>query len=198
MPLVHIGVGDASGDEDLLKGLEVGEGFLGRLDVRLGDDLHERGAGAVEIDEGGVGEVGGFGDIFLEVDAVEFDDLAGVLDVFLSVLGIVVIVERDAAAEAEGEVHLGDLIVLGHVGVEVVLPVPDDGRRGGAAKEHAGEDGALDGEFVENGKRAGQAEASRAGVGVWLVGKRGFATAKHFGVRFDLAVNFESDGDDVV
>jgi hypothetical protein len=35
-------------------------------------------------------------------------------------------------------------------------------------------------------------------VGVWLVGERGLATAEHFGVRFDLAMNLKSDGDDVV
>ena len=140
----------------------------------------------------------GFGNVFLEVDAVECHGLAGILDPFLGVLGVVVIVEGNAAAEAEGKVHLGDLVVLWHVGVEVVLPIPNDGGRGGAAEEHAGKDGALDGELVEDGERAGESEAGRAGVGVWLVGEGCFATAEHFGVRFDLAVNFESDGDDVV
>jgi len=37
-----------------------------------------------------------------------------------------------------------------------------------------------------------------AGVGVRLVGEGGLAAAEHFGVRFDLAMNLESDGDDVV
>lgn len=182
----------------MLEGFEVGEGFFGGGDVGFGNNLHERSSGAIEIDEGGVGEVGGFGDVFFEVDAVEFDGLAGVGDVFLRVLGVIVIVEGDAAAETEGEVHLGDLVVLGHVGVEVVLPVPDDGGRGGAAEEHAGEDGAFDGKFVENGESAGEAEAGGAGVGVGFVGEGGFATAEHFGPGFDLAVNLESDGDDVV
>ena len=108
------------------------------------------------------------------------------------------IVERDAAAEAEGEVHLGDLVVLGHVGVEVVLTIPDDGGRGGASEEHAGEDGALDGELIQNGEGTGKAKAGGAGVGVRLVGEGGLAAAEHFGVRFDLAMNLESDGDDVV
>jgi hypothetical protein len=130
LPFVHIGVGNATCDEDLLEGLEIGEGFFGGVEVGFGDDLHERSAGAVEVDEGGVGEVGGLGDIFLKVNAVEFDDLAGVRDVFLGVLGVVVIVEGDAAAETERKVHLGDLVILRHVGVEVIFPVPDNGGRG--------------------------------------------------------------------
>ncbi len=59
------------------------------------------------------------------------------------------------------------MIVLGHVRVEVVLPIPDDGRRGGATEEHAGEDGALDGELVENGEAPGRPRQ----VGqVWVFG----------------------------
>lgn len=92
--------------------------------------------------------MGGFGDVFFEVDAVKLDDFTGVGDVFLGVFGVVMVVEGDAAVEAEGEVHLGDLVVFGHVWVEVVLPIPDDGGWGVAAEEHAGEDGAFDGEFV--------------------------------------------------
>lgn len=132
------------------------------------------------------------------MDAIEFDDLTRILDLFLGIFGVVMIVERDPATEAERQIHLGDLVILGHVGVEVVLPVPDDGGRGGAAEEHAGEDGAFDGKFVENGESAWEAEAGGAGVGVGFVGEGGFATAEHFGPGFDLAVNLESDGDDVV
>ena len=107
-------------------------------------------------------------------------------------------VKGNAAAETERKIHLGDLVVLGHVGVEVVLAIPNDRGRRGTTEEHAGEDGALDGEFVEDGKGTGQAETGRAGMGVWFVGKGSFATAEHFGPGFDLAMNFESDGDDVV
>ena len=148
LSFVHVGVGNATGDEDLLEGLEIGEGFFGGLNIWLGDDLHEGSAGAIEVDESGIGEVGRFGDVFLKVDAVEFDSFPGVLDAFLGIFWVVVVVKGDAAAEAEGEVHLGDLVVLRHVRVEVVLPIPDNDGRVGTAEEHAGEDGAFDGEFV--------------------------------------------------
>ena len=132
------------------------------------------------------------------MNPVEFHDLAGIDDIFLSVLGIGVRVERHPATEAERKIHLSDLVVLGHVGVEVVFPVPNDSGRGGATEEHAGENGALDGEFVENGECAGQAETGRAGMGVRFVGEGSFATAEHLGVRFDLAMDLKPDGDDVV
>ena len=61
-----------------------------------------------------------------------------------------------------------------------------------------GENGAFDGVLVEDGEGAGEAEAGGAGVGVGGVAKRGFAAAEHFGAAFDLAVDFESDGDEVV
>jgi len=60
------------------------------------------------------------------------------------------------------------------------------------------EDGAFDGEFVKNWEGAGEAEAGGAGVGVGVIGEGGLATTEHFSVRFDLAMNFKSDGDDVV
>lgn len=47
----HIGIGDATLDEDHLQGAEVGEGFLGGFEVGLADDFHEWGASAIEIDE---------------------------------------------------------------------------------------------------------------------------------------------------
>ena len=103
----HVSIGDSSGDEDLLEGFDVGKGFFSGFDLGFGDDFHEGGAGAVEVDEGGFFEVGGFGDIFFEMDASEADDLAGVDDIFLVIFGVVVGVEGDASAEAEGGDRVG-------------------------------------------------------------------------------------------
>ena len=124
---------------------QVGEGFLAGLEVGFGDDFHERGAGAVEVDERRVAEVGGFGDVLLEVDAVEADDLVGVGDVFAAIRGITMIIERDTAADAERQVHLRRLIVLGHVRIEIILAVPLGDFRRRALEHEAGEQGFLDG-----------------------------------------------------
>ena len=123
--------------------------------------------------------------------------LSGVGDVFPVVGGIAVIVERDAAADAERQVHLRRLIVLRHVRIEIVLAVPLGDFRRRAIDHQSGEQRFLDGLAVEHGQRAGQAEADRAGVGVGRVAERGAAGAEHLGVRFDLAVDFEADGDEV-
>ncbi len=194
----HVGIADAAIDEDLAEGGQIGEGFFGGVDVGVGDDLHQRGAGAVEVDGGEFVVVGGFGDVFFEVDAGEFDDFAGVGDVFLDVLGVGEVIEGDAAADAEGEIKLGDLVVLRHVGVEVVFAVPLDDGWGGAAEHEAGEDGFFDGALVEDGKRAGEAEAGGAGVGVGLGAVLDGAGAEHFALGLELGVNFEADGDDVL
>jgi hypothetical protein len=92
--------------------------------------------------------------------------LAGVGDVFPVVGGVAVIVERDAAADAERQVHLRGLIVFRHVRIEIVLAVPLGDFRRRAIEHQAGEQGFFDGLAVEHGQRAGQAEADRAGVGV--------------------------------
>ena len=78
----HVGIGDAALLEDHLERAEVGEGFLGGFEVGLGDDFHQRRAGAVEVDERRVAEVGGFRDVLFEVDAVEADFFVGVGDAF--------------------------------------------------------------------------------------------------------------------
>ena len=50
---------------------------------------------------------------------------------------------------------------------------------------------------VEHGQRAGQAEADGAGVRVGRVAEGSAAGAEHLGLGFDLAVDFEADGDEV-
>lgn len=68
--------------------------------------------------------MGGFGDVLLEVDAVEADDFVGGFNGFPGIGGVAIVEERDAATEAEGEVHLGGLVIFGHVRVEVVFSIP--------------------------------------------------------------------------
>ena len=165
-----------------MEGAEVGEGLFGGFEIRLGDDLHEGGAGAVEIDERGGGEVGGFCDVFLKVDAVEADEFVRGLDAFAGIGGVAIVEEGHAAAETEGEVHLCGLVVFWHVRVEVVLPIPAGEFRRAAAEGEAGEKGFLDREFVEHGQGTGVAEADGTSVGVWVVAEGGAAGAEHLGV----------------
>jgi hypothetical protein len=195
LALFHVGVADAAVDEDLLERGEIGEGFLGGGDVGFADDFHERGAGAVEVDAAGaVVEVERFGDVFLEVNADEADGFVGDEGgVFLRVLGIGEEVERDGAAEAEGLVVLGDLVILRHVRVEIIFAV-ELAALGDAAAEHfAGEDGFHNRLFVRDRQHAGHPEADRADMGIDRAAELVFAAAEHLGVGLELDVNFQAD-----
>lgn len=194
----HVGVGDIAVDENLLKGLEVGECFFGGFDICLADDFHQWGAGAIEVDQAGVAFVGGFGNVFFEVDAVESDFFVRCGDGFLGIFRVGEVSEEDFTALAEGEVELSELVVLGHVGVEIVFAVPGADFWGGAAQQHAGEDGFFDGFTVEYWHGPGHTETNWTGVGVWLGAEFRFAGAEHFGAGFDLAVNFEADRYEIV
>ena len=194
----HVSIAHAAVDEDLAEGGEVGKGFLGAVDVGLTDDLHQRGAGAIEVDGGEALVVGAFGHVFFQMDAGELHDLAGIGDAFLRILRIGQIIERNAAAEAERQIKLGDLVVLRHVGVEVVLPVPFHHRRRGAVQHDAGEDGLFNGQAIEDREGSRQAEAGGAGEGIGLCTVFSGTGAEHFTAGVELGVDFESDGNDVV
>ena len=71
--LLHVAVGDAEGEPDSAQLLREAARLLGRADVGLAHELHERRAGAVEVDE----RVGGAGEAAL--GAADVDHLAGVL-----------------------------------------------------------------------------------------------------------------------
>ena len=197
MAFFHVGVADAAIDHDLLQHGEVGEGFLGRGDIGFADDFHERRAGTIEVDAGGGFHVETFGDIFFEVDACEagFFILRG--DGFLGVLGIREIVERDGAAEAERQIVLADLVVLRHVGVEIIFAVELADRADLAAEHEAGEGGEFERLFVHHGQRAGHAEADGADIGIWLGAVFDRTGAEHFAAGLELHMDFEADGGDV-
>ena len=56
----------------------------------------------------------------------------------------------------------------------------------------------LDGLLVQNRQGAGEAEADRADVRVGFSAESGAAGAEHFALGVDLAVDFQTDGDDVI
>jgi hypothetical protein len=107
-------------------------------------------------------------------------------------------VERDSAAEAEGQIVLADLVVLRHVRVEVVFAVKLAGDRGFAAEHESGEGGEAEGLIVHDGEGAGEAEADGADIRIRLGAVLDRAGAEHLGAGLELDVNLEADGGDVV
>ncbi len=155
-------------------------------DVGGGHDLDERHAGPVVVDEGVVGVVDA-------TAAADVRRLAGVffhmgtLDAYPAVVG-----QLQPAVDIDGRVVLADLIVLGHVRVEVILAV-EQRRPDLAVERQPDAHGELHGAHVEHGERAGQAEAHRADVGVGLVAEGVAAPAEQLGLGVELAVDLEPD-----
>ncbi len=118
--------------------------LLGRADVGVGDDLHERRPGTVEVDEAdlvarGIGRVNELRRVFLEVRPRDADGerTLGRLD-------------GQAAGRREGQVVLADLVALGQVGIEVVLAVPAGGVRRGRFDREARREDVLDGAAIDD------------------------------------------------
>ena len=201
---LHVAVRDAERQPDSAQLLREAAGLFGRADVGLGDELHERGAGAVEVDE----RVGRARETTLR--AAHVDHLAGVLFEVdardadargVRVLGVLEDVERAVSVRsmrcddsvaidldievtvlAERQVVLGDLVVLGHVGIEVVLAMELAPARDVAFDSKPAEHRGLDGVLVGHRQCSGQAEAHRADARVGLAAELDWAAAEHLGV----------------
>ncbi len=124
--LLHVHVADAELAQRRAQQPQPLAGLLGRAQVGLGDDLHQRRAAAVEVDDARV----------RAVDPPARADVDQLRRVLLEVHAVDAHV-AEAAAAAQRLVVLGDLVALGQVGIEVVLAVEDRARRELAAERQA-------------------------------------------------------------
>jgi len=99
-------------------------------------------------------------------------------------------VEWHAALVANRLVVLRDLVILGHVRIEVVLPVKLAYLSHLAVKHQPGEGRHTQRRLVHHGERSGVAEAHRTSVGVGFRAIFHGATAEHLAARLELDVNF--------
>ena len=169
---------------------------LAGAEDRLGDDLDERDAGAVVVDERVVGAVDPPG------RAADVQRLAGVLlhvralDVDAHGLRPVGTLDDDVGPALEGDrlVVLRRLEVLRHVRVEVVLPGEPAPLRDLAVERQPDPDRRLHRDRVDHGHRPGQPQAGGAGLGVGLGAELGRAAAEHLRVGVQLDVHLEPEG----
>ena len=155
-----------------------------------GDDLDQRHAGPVVVDDGVVGpvdasrrpDVGQFAGVLLHVSTFDLDHETLPVDL-----------QIDPAVEGDRFVVLGGLEVLGHVRVEVVLPREPAPRRDPAPERQADADRGFDGFRVDHGKRARQAEAHGAGLGVRFRPELGGAAAEHLRFRVEFDVHLQPE-----
>ena len=160
LAVLHLGVGDVDRPQEESQLLRVATGLLGRPDVGIGDDLHQRHAGPVEVDEADPAAVGAGGvdelrRVLLEVGPGDADPdraLGGV--------------DRERPVRGEGQVVLADLVALRKVRVEVVLAVPAGGGGNRRPDRQPRRQHVLHGGPVDRREDAGEGQADRARVRV--------------------------------
>ena len=99
----------------------------------------------------------------------------------------------DKTLNSEWGVELGNLIVLRHVGVEVILPVKDCLLVQVAVHSPAYDICLAHSLFVEHRKHSGIAHADRAHMAVGHMGELVLAVAEHFGLGKKLDMYLKSD-----
>ena len=157
--LLHLPVGGADRDEHRPQLVDVGPGVLRRTEIRPADDLEQRDARPVVVDQRVAGvvdpaptpDVGGLARVLLEV---------GPFDAHPAPVG-----QLEPAVDVDRPVVLADLEVLRHVRIEVVLP-GEDRRLHRAVQGQTDPDRQLDRLLVEHRQRTRQPERHRVDVGV--------------------------------
>ena len=180
--LLHVHVADAERAQRAAQQLEPLARLLGRAQVRLGHDLRERRAAAVEVDDARVGAVD-------PPARAQVDQLGGVL---LEVHAVDAHV-AELPAPAQGLVVLRDLVALGEVGIEVVLAVEDRPRRELRAQRGSDHQPEVDRSRVGDRQAPGQPEAHRAGARVRRLAEGELAAAEHLRGGRELHVDLEPD-----
>ena len=182
--LLHVAVAHADPAEDELELLEVGAALVGAGEVGLGDDLHQRQATSVEVDAAcrSRSAVDVLAGVLLEMHSPHPDPLRPGLRV-----------DQHVAVLAKGLLILADLVVLGEVWVEVVLPGEDAARRDVAVKGQPSEDGHLDRALVRHREGARLSRADGADLGVGWRAELGGTAAEHLARGEELSVDLEAD-----
>ena len=120
------------------------------------------------------------GNVFLEMNPHQRDLLVLRRYGFLGILGIREIVKGDGSAKAERQVILADLIVLGHVRIEVILAVKFADLRDLATEHQSRQRREAQRLLVHHGQRTGKSKAYRTDFGVWLGAVLHRTGTKHF------------------
>ena len=187
-PRLHVPVADAEVPQDGPEASQVLGGLPRGPEVRPRDDLHERHARPVVVDQARARRfehaalVRELADVLFQVEALDADPPGRAVDLDLQ-----------PAVLGQRRLVLADLVVLRHVGIEVVLP-GEAARAVDPAVEGAGRaDPELDRAAVDDRQHPGHALANRACL---VVGRRAEgrgAAAEHLRAREELRVDLEPD-----
>lgn len=194
MAFLHVTIGNATIDHGVADGRQVGERLLRRVHRRLRDNLHERRAGAVIVDQRISGVVVQFPHVFLEVNARERDFFV----LTHHVAGRAGEFDFDRTAETDRLIVLRDLIIFRRVGIEILFTVPFADGRDVAAEKQTRFDDRIEGRFIHHRQRAGERKHDRIGQRIGLVTKARADARENFGMSFNLNVNLQTDDGFVV
>ena len=187
--LFHVAVAGAERHNDGFELLHIGRRFERGPDIRLGDDLHQRDAGAVEIDIGGVWRhvVNGLARILFQMQTLDAHR-EGIGRIAMRRLHI----HLDLALADDGKIELRDLIALRQVGVEIVLPVEAGVFVDLRLQAEAGTHRLLDAFAVDHGQHAGHRGINQRDIAVRVRAKACRGTGKQLRLGGDLGVNLEA------
>lgn len=195
LPHLHAGFRDTERLDDLAQLTDVRLGDLGsalaRALDRLGDDLDERDARAVVVEQrvrGAVDAAGGTADVRRLAGVLLH---VGALDLHAEGLAVLQLYV-EVTVEGDRLVVLGGLEVLRHVRIEVVLPGEAAPLGDLAVQRETDPDRGLDADGVDDRERAGQAEAGGAGLRVGVPTEFGRAAAEHLGPGAEFDMDLEA------
>ena len=160
-PLLHVAIADAEIHQQQLQFVEPSPRLLRRTQIGLGDNFAQRGACPIEIDArvAGAGAlvVHALAGVLLEVDAD---------DPHFSRPSPLGIDHFQLPISGERQVELADLVALGEVGIEIILPVPLRERCDVAIEGQGGTDCQVEGPAVHDRQRTGEPKTGGADLSV--------------------------------
>ena len=185
--LLHVSVAGAQVDQDRPQLLHVGGRLLRTAHVRPRDDLHQRGAGPVEIDEGEIGVliVQALAGVLLQVQPLDPNRE-----------GRAVVALDDHLALADDRMgELADLVALRQVRIEVVLPVEAALQVDLRLQAQARADRLLHAAAVDHRQHPRHRRVHQADLLVRPRSEADGGAGEQLGVRGDLGVHLQAEDD---
>src|SRR5947209_44752 len=182
---LHVAVAGAEVTQDRAQLRHIGARLLRRAHVRLRDDLHQRHAGTVEIDQrhARMLVVQRLAGILLEVQPFDADlDAVAIIEV-----------DRELGLAHDWLLVLADLIALRQVGEEIVLAVEHRAQIYLRVQAEPGADRLPDAFLIDDRQHAGHRRVHQRDVAVGLAAEFGRGAGKQFRVRGDLGVDLKPD-----
>ena len=189
LALFHIAIADAAVTHDFFQAGQISIGFISTPHIRFADDFQQRHARTVIVCTGKLAEMGQFGRVFFQMDASDADGL------FRQIVSGKTFAAADIqmAFRAERHIILGDLVILGKVGIKVTLTVKFAHFGNFAPGQQSGFHRLENRFFIRHRQRPGITQANRTGQCIGLRTETVGAGTEHLALGTDLNMDFQAD-----